>query len=200
MGFDDPGSLVKACREGDSEAWDVFLRRYGRLIWSIALRAGARESEAEEVFQRSWVAIVEGIGRVDRPERLHSWVAGVARNQTWRLFDEQRRFRRLSSLEAGRVEGHEPEVEASQEQDLLAEEAGDSILEALTGLDDRCRELLTFLFLEDPPLDYREISSRTGLAVGSIGPIRNRCLERLRSIYLDVSEERGRRPMRRWRP
>lgn len=42
-----------------------------------------------------------------------------------------------------------------------------------------CQRLLALL-VEDPPVPYAEISSRLGIAVGSIGPMRGRCLDRLR--------------------
>jgi len=181
VGHDDSTALIEACRKGDPQAWDTFLERYGRLIWSVALRSGANQTEAEEVFQRSWVAIIEGIGRLDRSDRVHSWVAGIARHQTWRLFDEQRRSRRFHSSETAYP--HESETDAPQEKALLAGEAGARAHQALSQLDDRCRELLSHLFLADPPLDYQEISRRTGLATGSIGPIRARCLDRLRVVF-----------------
>lgn len=183
MKSNDVGALLKACRKGDPEAWDIFLQRYGRLIWSVASRLGANSAEAEEIFQRTWVVVVERIGHVDHPERVHSWLASTARHQTWQLFDEQRRSRRFASLEATHDKGDEPEIDAMQERDLLALEAGEAARQALAQLDDRCRELLTLLFLADPSLKYQEISLRTGLAVGSIGSIRARCLSRLRIIY-----------------
>ncbi|MCD4750579.1 MAG: sigma-70 family RNA polymerase sigma factor [Thermoanaerobaculales bacterium] len=183
MNSNDVGALVDACRKGDPEAWDLFLERYGRLIWSVASRLGANSAEAEEIFQRTWVAVVEGIGRVNHPDRLHSWLASTARHQTWQLFDEQRRSRRFDSLEVAYDKGDEPEIDAMQERNFLALEASEAAHQALTGLDDRCRKLLTLLFLSDPPLKYQEISRRTGLAIGSIGAIRARCLNRLRTIF-----------------
>ncbi len=183
MNSNDVADLVEACRQGKPKAWDLFLERYGRLIWSVALRLGANSAEAEEIFQRTWVAVVEGIGRVEQPERVHRWLASTARHQTWQLFDERRRSRRFASLEEAHDQDDESQIGAIQERDILALEAGEMARQALAQLDDRCRELLTQLFLANPPLDYQEISRRTGLAVGSIGPIRARCLSRLRTIF-----------------
>jgi len=186
MKGNDVRALVKACAKGDSEAWETFLDRYGRLIWSVAQKSGANTTEAQEIFQRTWVAIVEGIGRLKDPQKTHSWVASTTRHQTWQLFDEQRRSRRFDSIEAAREAGEESGIDACHEQNLLAIEASEAALQALAQLDDRCRELLTHLFLSDPPLDYQEISQRTGLAVGSIGPIRARCLNRLRIAFSEL--------------
>lgn len=178
-----PESLVKACQAGDAEAWDLFLERFGRLIWSVALRLGTSHTEAEEVFQRSWVAIVEGIARLEKPESVHSWVAGIVRHQAYQYFDEQRRLRRFSPLSEHIESPPETTREAEVEQALLNLEVASVMHRALAELDRRCRRLLSMLFLEDPRPSYDEVSERTGLAIGSIGPIRARCLNRLRVVF-----------------
>jgi len=181
-----PTALVRACRRGDAPAWDEVLDRYGRLIWSVALRLGARSDEAEEIFQRTWVAIVEGIHQLRDPDRLASWVAGTTRFQTYRLFAEHGRSRRFSSLEEQQEQGFEPGATPDYDADLDRVVLHAAVRDALDRLADRCRDLLELLFFADPPLDYQTISERTGLAVGSIGPIRARCLERLERILRDL--------------
>jgi len=178
----DPVELVAACRKGDHEAWDVLLEEYGRLIWSVALRAGASDSMAEEVFQRTWVAVVEGMGRLREPRRLVSWIASVARHQTYQAFAEARRGRRAGSLEDELGES-ELAVPPSVEEELEKAEAAAAVRDAAARLTGRCRELVELLFLRDPPADYREISALTGMPVGSIGPTRARCLKRLEKIF-----------------
>jgi RNA polymerase sigma factor (sigma-70 family) len=160
------------------------LDRYGRLIWSIAIRLGARQDEAEEIFQRTWVAVVGGIHDLERADRLTSWIASTARYQTFQLFDEGRRRRRgvslddVASSEMARDDCTEDTLQRCDEAALLHQ--------ALDRLDPRCQGLLRLLFFEDPAPDYQEISHQTGLAVGSIGPIRARCLKRLRKHYAAV--------------
>jgi RNA polymerase sigma factor (sigma-70 family) len=175
-----PAQLARACQQGQPEAWDELLRRYARLIWSVAIRLGASEPEAEEVFQRTWVALIEGIHDLRQPDRVASWVAGTARYQTYRLFSEQGRQRRLVSFDE---QLNEPAESAAQDRMLVQVQEATALYAALDRLDDRCRTLLTLLFFNDPPLDYEHVSQRTGLAVGSIGPIRARCLKRLRSQF-----------------
>jgi len=49
----------------------------------------------------------------------------------------------------------------------------------------RCRQMITLLFFEQPPQPYQEVAERLGLARGSIGFIRGRCLKRLKRILED---------------
>jgi DNA-directed RNA polymerase specialized sigma24 family protein len=51
--------------------------------------------------------------------------------------------------------------------------------QALTSLPPACQQLLAML-TEDPPVPYAQISAWLGIPVGSIGPTRQRCLQKLR--------------------
>jgi RNA polymerase sigma factor (sigma-70 family) len=180
--------LVKACQRGEPAAWDEVLDRFGRLIWSVALRLGLHQDEAEEVFQRTWVAIVEGIGNLRQPERLVSWIAGTARYQVLRLLDEKKRFRRQTPI-ADDVAEALPEAGAATETALVQQQETILLYQALERLDQRCQLILEMLFFEEPSPDYQEIARRTDLAIGSIGPIRARCLKRLRKHFQAVSRQ-----------
>ncbi len=176
------GDLVAACRRGDPDGWEEALKRYGRLIWSVALRSGAKGDQAEEVFQRTWAALVESIHELKQPERLASWIASTTRHHALRLFAEEDRQRRICSIE-DTPDSTEPEAPVDTEGDLLNLEQGAALHQALDLLDPRCQNLLRLLFFAEPPLDYQEVAARTGMAVGSIGPIRSRCLKKLKKKF-----------------
>lgn len=65
------------------------------------------------------------------------------------------------------------------EQELLAAERLAALREAFAALPPSGQRLIALL-LEDPPVSYAEISARLGIAVGSIGPTRRRCVDKLR--------------------
>ena len=64
-------------------------------------------------------------------------------------------------------------------QDLLAAERHAALREAFGQLPPDCQQLLALL-TADPPVSYAEISARLAMPVGSIGPTRSRCLDRMR--------------------
>ena len=65
------------------------------------------------------------------------------------------------------------------EDELLRAERYAAVREAFMDLSPNYQRLLTML-IADPAIPYAEISARLGIAVGSIGPFRGRCLDRLR--------------------
>jgi DNA-directed RNA polymerase specialized sigma24 family protein len=55
-----------------------------------------------------------------------------------------------------------------------------AVRDAVDGLDERCRRLLTLLFYGNTPPSYADVAATLGMPEGSIGPTRARCLQRVR--------------------
>jgi len=178
--------LLSRCRDGAAAAWEVLVRRYQRLIYTVPRRAGLDDDAAADVFQTVFARLHEHLDRITQPERLQAWLVTTARRETLRLLEQGRR---TVSVSAG--------DDADDEADPLANVADESplpeeMLQRLQGerqvrraldlLDARSREFLTLLFLQDEPLPYAEIAARLGISEGSIGPTRMRALAKLREI------------------
>lgn len=170
-------ALVARVGEGDQEAWNEIIERYAPLVWSICQRYKLDRQDIDDVGQSVWLLLVEHIGSLREAAALPGWLATTTRHECLRV------------LRAGQRQDHAglpPEEQmpsdpdaATAEQELIEAERNAALRAALAGLPDRCRRLLTML-ISDPPPAYAQISAALGIAVGSIGPIRARCLERLR--------------------
>ena len=169
--------LVGRARNGDKRAWDALVGRYAPLIWSICRRYELRGADAEDVGQSVWLHLVDQLDRVRDPAALPGWLATTARRECVRV---------LRAAEGPYGAGPAPDAEntadekaASADEELLAAERHAALRAALVGLPPCCQRLITLL-IEDPPLPYVEIGARLGIPVGSIGPSRRRCLDKLR--------------------
>jgi RNA polymerase sigma factor (sigma-70 family) len=179
----DDADLVRACRAGDPDAWEVLVRRYQRLIYHIPRRAGLDEDLAAEVFQRVFTILVEKLDSLAQPERIRSWLVTTARRECWAI---NRRERQTLSLPQPSQEGDDglelvdPGLLPGEALERI--ERQHQIRQAMAALDDRCRQLLSMLFFQAEPPPYAEIAAALGTSAGSIGPTRARCLEKLRTI------------------
>jgi len=179
----DPGGpdialLVRRAAEGDRWAWERLVDQYARLIWSITRDFKLVESDAADVFQATWLRLLEHIDRLEQPARVGSWLAATAKNECLRSMAARKRIMLVHDHAALKddVTG-----EAEVDERLLAEERAQAVRDALSCLPWRWRRLVELL-MADPPASYAEISDQLGLPVGSIGPTRGRCLERLRVL------------------
>ncbi|HHC09073.1 MAG TPA: sigma-70 family RNA polymerase sigma factor [Actinobacteria bacterium] len=169
-------ALVVAAREGDRGAWEALVERHVRLVWSVVRGFRLDEATSADVAQTVWLRLVEHLHRIDDPERLPGWLATTARNEALRALRGRRR-----EVPTELVADHPAVGDDEPGAELLAAEERRRLREAFAALPERCRELLRLLTL-DPPLDYRSIAEILGRPVGSLGPTRARCLERLRRL------------------
>jgi RNA polymerase sigma factor (sigma-70 family) len=170
--------LVRRAAEGDRSAWERLVEQYARLIWSITGDFRLVESDAADVAQTTWLRLLEHIDRIEYPDRVGSWLAATARNECLRSLAARKRVvLSHDDQELGEGVAHEPDIDAR----LLADERAQTVRDALARLPSRWQRLLELL-MADPPASYAEISDQLDLPIGSIGPTRGRCLERLRVL------------------
>ena len=168
--------LVTRARNGDRQAWEALVERYATLIWSICRRHRLGDGDAEDVGQSVWLQLVGHLDQIRDPAALPGWLATVTRRECLRVLRAQ------APLAAGHVLDAETlpdEQAAAAEQELLAAERQAALLEAYRALPLCCQRLIALL-IQDPPVPYAEISARLGIPIGSIGPYRSRCLDKLR--------------------
>ncbi len=176
-GWSDP-RLVGACLRGRQRAWDALVEKYRKLVFSIALEYGVPPEDAGDLFQWVWLDAYNGLPKLRNRNAFKAWLISLTLNRCHRW--RKRRDRDAELLRAETLAGPE-EVEP----DFVAElELEQLIREAVFELPTRCQEMIRLLFFSIPPRPYREVAERLGLARGSIGFIRGRCLARLRQILV----------------
>jgi RNA polymerase sigma factor (sigma-70 family) len=171
------GELVKLCLLGRGDAWEELVARQRPLIVTVAYRAGLRGQDVEDMFQSVCVTMLERLSLLQDHRSLASWVATTTARKCWRL---------RSSEGPRAAAGGEPPADAplAPEAEFLAAARAQAVRDALTRLPDPCGRLLQLIFAED--LSYAEVARRLGLAVGSIGVYRRRCLNRLRGALQEA--------------
>ncbi|MCU1602185.1 MAG: polymerase sigma factor [Frankiales bacterium] len=175
----ESATLVRDAAGGDRHSWELLVDSYAGLIWTIARNHRLGQADAGDVSQTTWLRLVEHIGSIDDPARVGAWLATTARRECLRVIG--RGSKTFPVADAGPLADgrphHDPEIDAA----LLGDERDAEVQRALLGLSPRCRQLLHLLML-DPPASYDEISAAMGMPIGSIGPTRGRCLDRLQGL------------------
>jgi len=170
--------LVRDCLRGREEAWSALLDKYKNLIFSIPIRRGLSREDAADVFQRVCVLLLAELPQLREARALPMWIIRVTSH-------ECERWRRQERSQGGPPAGGEETPDLRDGRPLAEEELArlgqEQILrEAIRALPPRCRDLIEMLFFETPVRPYQEAARALGLAPGSIGFIRGRCLSRLR--------------------
>jgi RNA polymerase sigma factor (sigma-70 family) len=187
----EDGELIRKCLGGSQEAWSALIDKYANLIYSIPLKYGASRDQAADIFQAVCLDLYQELDRLRDYGALRHWIARITANK---CFHWKRRQGRevavgMEDIEnlgypAGGGSGAAPSLPPDALRTLEEAEREQSIREAIRELPERCREMVRLLFFEDPPIPYEEVARQLGLAKGSIGFIRQRCLRKLeRSLH-----------------
>jgi RNA polymerase sigma factor (sigma-70 family) len=172
----DDAQIVRDCLRGSEEAWSALIDKYKNLIFSIPIKYGFSQDDATDIFQTVCLEMLSELPKLRKPKALPRWIMQVAMHK---CFHHKRQLLRVTT--AGAAEDM-PEAAALPvaEQVLREAEEEQHFRDAIAALPPRCQQLIRMLFFEEPALPYQEIASKLGLAPGSIGFIRQRCLDKLR--------------------
>jgi RNA polymerase sigma factor (sigma-70 family) len=170
-------SLVAGAQRGNRAAWNQLVERYSALVWSVCRRYRLSDADAADASQTVWLRLTEHIDEIRNPAGLATWLCTTAGRVCLRIIQDRRR-QVLPGLGYDSEPADDP-VSTAPDRNLMADELRQALLIAIAELPEDSRRLLVLL-LHDPPLSYKEISQRSGMAIGSIGPTRARLLERLR--------------------
>ena len=170
--------LVSACLSGDEEAWSELVDRYSRLIYSIPLRQGLSREDAAEVFQAVCLDLVAELPKLREPQALPAW---LIRTTARKVGKWKRRSDRFVPDEGNLAENAYDDVDLP---DSLIEhcQRTQALRDGIEGLSERCQAMVRMLFFETPARPYKDVAQALGVATGSIGFMRIKCLDRLRSV------------------
>ena len=177
--------LIAACARQEAWAWDALVDRYKALVYSIALGAGLGSDDAADVFQTVFTLLLEHLHTLRAPQGLAAWLITTTKRESWDVARKRQREPAASDALSTLAAAGEWHSGAQAVEALWAERA--LIHDALKRLGERCRQLLSLLYLEPAEPSYEEISRRLRMPLGSIGPTRARCLEKMRQILRGMS-------------
>jgi RNA polymerase sigma factor (sigma-70 family) len=172
-------ALLTRANDGDQQAWNAIVDRYTNLLWSVARGHRLGTADAADVVQTTWLRLVEHLREIREPDRLTAWLITTARRESLRLVGIARRedVGGADDLAANMPDERDGPVDAG----LLLDERDALLWHCFGQLNERCQQILRALMASPPP-SYAEVSSALELPVGSIGPTRGRCLDRLREL------------------
>lgn len=169
--------LIKSCLKGDPEAWAALIDKYKNLIYSIPIKFGMYQ-DAADIFQGVCVDLLSELPRLRDHRALPKWLIQTCYHK---CLYHQRMAGRSVELEPADAETPSDDDQTALPDHMLVQlEQEQMMREAISELSGRCAQMIQMLFFEFPSRPYEEVAKELGLATGSIGFIRGRCLAQLK--------------------
>jgi len=171
---------------GDQDAWEALVRLHANLVYAVIRRCGIGGDEAADLFQEVWVAAWDGLASLRDERVLAGWLATIAARQARRALR-----RRIQSIvdDGDRFENEAmiaPDPDPTPDLMALEQEQSEAIRDAITSLSERDRQIIYAFFYDPSAPSYAEIARRLRVSPETVGPLRTRCLRRLRSALTDL--------------
>ncbi len=185
----DPlATLVAGALDGHGAAWNALVARLERVVWkSVNMMTTDREVR-DDAFAATWLRLAERLDGIREPEKLPGWLTTTATNEV-RQIVRQRHRQDISITESWSGPSHIGDLvdtlvgdDGEHADGMLSDERRRHVRAAFGRLDEPCREIITVLVLADPPVPYDEASETLGRPIGSLGPSRRRCLDKMRTL------------------
>ncbi len=172
--------LIGRCLKGDQEAWSALIDKYKNLIYSIPVKLGMHQ-DAGDIFQSVCVDLLSELPRLREHRALPKWLMQTCYHKCLRYQREGDRLVEFAP-EGTEGDGALPAGDADElpEQFLLQLEQEQILRDAIAELPEKCERMVRLLFFEIPPRPYEDVAEELGMATGSIGAIRGRCLAYLK--------------------
>ncbi len=169
----DFAELVGLAREGDARAWEQIVHGLSGLVWRALANFGLSVADRQDTYAATFFRLFERLDTIREPEKLPGWMATTARNEALTLLRARNRVDVRDQL------GDGPAALAASDERLLDDELLSALRAGFGRLTPACQQLLR-LASAVPKLSYQEIGDLLEIPHGSIGPTRQRCLDRLR--------------------
>lgn len=168
--------LFEQWRAGDASALDDLVRLLSPMLWQVVRASGLDRTAAEDVVQTTWLTLVRSADSISEPRAVAGWLTTTARREAWRV---SRQSGRQQPVDDETIARRLPDEPAPEGQVVLDDENA-RLWACLGRLNERCQRLLRIVAAESRP-DYTRIATELDMPVGSIGPTRGRCLDKLRA-------------------
>ncbi|WP_344168495.1 sigma-70 family RNA polymerase sigma factor [Pilimelia columellifera] len=188
---DSQAEMLAAAAAGDAETWSLLIKTYSPMVQSLTFQYCLNRADAPDVTQTVWLRLWENASAIREPAALTSWIGRTTRNLCLRARRQDAYVRPVAPehfIGVRQLQVGDP-TEAVDDASAAAHRRR-ALRRALDDLGPRCRQLMALLMSESRP-SYREIAAELDIPVGSIGPTRQRCLERLRQSVVHAMATQG---------
>ncbi len=174
--WDTAATSFARWRGGDPSALDELVRVMSPILWHVVRATGLDREQSEDVVQTAWLALVRSADTVGDPQAVARWLCTTARREAWRV---GKTAGRSTAVEDDALEWRLPSQPSPESEVVLHDEQA-RLWESMKALPERCQKLLRIVAMEPRP-DYARIAGELKMPIGSIGPTRGRCLDKLRN-------------------
>jgi RNA polymerase sigma-70 factor (ECF subfamily) len=174
----DMNEIVKRCKQGNEEAWNMMINKYSKTIYNIALNFANNREDASDITQDVFIKIYNNMNKFVENKSFYAWILKITKNHCIDYWRKNKKYLNKSEMNENIIFEHQtPEDCSTREFDLLTLRKKLLILEP---------ELRLILIMRDiQGFSYNEISENLSIPMGTVKSRINRARIKLAGIFLN---------------
>ena len=172
--------IVQSILDGKVDAYSLLIDKYAETVYKyVSVMLGPGDDSIEDICQESFVAAYAGLAALQNRENFRGWLLGIASNKVKTAFRERKKERAAVSAVAEDDKIAEHELDEDLDEDRVQR----LVWQALAGLPDEMREVLTLKYFQN--LSYEEIAETLAVPKSTVRGRIYRAYQNLRVIFKD---------------
>ena len=172
-------ALVQRLKEGDEKSVSELMDLYGSQLMRYLVSILGKREWAEDVFQDTWVKVMEKIRGFHSDAPFAPWLFRIARNGAYDLLRHNRRWLSVENTkDDAKDRPIEPHVMGNWAENLADQQI---VQKLLVALEPAYREVLWLRFFQE--MSYGEICQYTRLPMGTVKSRLFRALDQVAIMY-----------------
>lgn len=163
--------LVIRCQQGEKEAFELIVELWQKPLLAFARRYIDQETEAWDAVQETWISVIKGLNKLQRPSLFVSWLFRIMTNKCIDRVRKKQAEKNL--LRNANIKSQPPETPNES----------DSLSKAIIRLSDEQKTLIMLRFGQE--MKIGQIAAILNIAEGTVKSRLHRALARLREILGD---------------
>ncbi|MFH1436917.1 MAG: sigma-70 family RNA polymerase sigma factor [Pseudomonadota bacterium] len=191
---EDEKNFILLLKKRDEGAFDLFIRKYQNMVFSLALRFLGNYNEAEDITQEIFITVFKRIDTFRGESSISTWLYRMAVNHCKnrvKYLSRRKAYQQGDNIEArqSRAEGYMGARPDKPDEILEARETEAVISQALQGLDEDHRTILLLRELES--MSYQQIAEILELEEGTVKSKLHRARQAFYAVYRNIKDEKG---------
>lgn len=192
------GPLVERALNGDRTAWIHLVERLQLVVWKTVNMMSVEPDVRDDAFAATWLRLAERLNTIREPDKLPGWLATTAANEVRQIRRQRRRLTVGLTSQAVEQAVHKsasstgsPDSSGTGDpsERVVSSDEHRRVRSAFRLLDPVCQEVLSVLVMTGEPVSYDVASEQLQRPVGSLGPTRRRCLDKMRDLLREAFDE-----------
>jgi RNA polymerase sigma factor (sigma-70 family) len=176
--------LIDATLKGDQEAFQKFVEKYQKPIFSYLYRFLYQNKEtAEDITQTVFLKVYQNLNNIDQTKSIKSWIYRIAHNEAANYLRSVSR-KKESMLDDGQWAKISPQKKPEED---ISVQYGEVIQAALKKIKPKYREVIVLYYFEEK--SYDEIAVILNLSTSSVGTLIRRAKQQLKKLLEKLAPE-----------